>query len=70
MRLQAASLGALHILADAPHLGGIHRVPRQRPIFQQIGQMLPVERRIDHLREPRPHLGLVAVANGFQQQLA
>ena len=71
VRLQAARLGALHLLAHAlprgwrPSRRGRARVPRSDPA--RCGRSTPCS--ID-AREAGAHLGLVAVADGLDQQVA
>ena len=50
---------------------GVHRVVRQRALFEQLAQVLAVERRSSTTWSSRARdLGLVAVADGLEQQLA
>ena len=39
-------------------LRGVHRVVRQGPLFEQLPQVLAVERVVDDLMQPGPDLGL------------
>ena len=68
-RLQAARFGPLHLLAHALHAGGVHRVVHELALLEQVLQRFPVEGLVDGGIEPRPHLRLVAVADGVEQQL-
>ena len=52
------------------HLAHVHRVTRQRPLLEQLAQVLAVQRVVHHLEEPGADLGLVAVADRLQQQFA
>jgi hypothetical protein len=70
VRLQPASLGPLHFLADLVYARGIHRIMGQRPLFEQAPERLPVEGVVDDPVEPRPDLGLLAVADGIDQEVA
>ena len=70
VRLQAARLGPLHVLADAVDPAGVHRVVGERPLFEQVLELAAVERVLDDRRQPGAHLGLVAVADGLDQQVA
>ena len=70
VRLQAARLGPLHLLAHALYAAGIHRVVDELPLLEQVLQRRPVERLVDGGIEPRAHLRLLAVADGVEQQLA
>ena len=63
MRLEAAGLGPLHVLADLLDLAGVHRIARQGPLLQKLAQVLAVESVVDDLMQPGPDLGLVAVAD-------
>ena len=49
---------------------GVHRVMRERTVFEQVLELAAVERVVKHRREPSPHLGLIAVANGLDEQVA
>ena len=70
VRLQAAGLGPLHVFADAVDPAGVHGVVGERPFFQQVPQLAAVERVFEHRRQAGAHLGLVAVADGLDEQLA
>jgi hypothetical protein len=70
VRLQAAGIGALHVLADALHPAGVHGVVRQHALFEQTLQVAAVERGVEHRGEVRLDLGLFAMADGFDQQFA
>ena len=70
VRLEAARLRPLHLLADSLNAGGVHRVVDELPLLQQVLDRAPVEGLIDSGVEPCPHLGLLAVADGVEQQLA
>ena len=70
MRLKPAGLGPFHVLADLPDLGHVHRIVRERPAFDQFAQVLAVEGLVDDLEQPGLDFGLVAVADGVQQQFA
>ena len=47
VRLQAAGLGALHVLADAVDPAGVHGVVGQRALFEQVLELAAVERVFD-----------------------
>ena len=70
VRLQAAGVGAFHVLADAVHAAGVHRVVGERAVFEQVLELAAVERVVEHRREAGAHLGLIAVANGLDEQVA
>ena len=70
VRLEAARLGALHVLADAVHAAGVHRVVGERPLFEQVLELAAVERVLDDRGQAGAHLGLVAVADRLDQQVA
>ena len=48
----------------------VHRVVGQRALFEQVLQLAAVERVLDDRGEPGAHLGLLAVADGLDQQVA
>ena len=70
VRLQATGVGAFHVFADAVHAAGIHGVVGERPLFHQVLEVAAVERIVKHRRQPRAHLGLFAIADGLDQQVA
>ena len=70
VRLQAARLGPLHLLAHALYAAGVHRVVDELPLLEQVLQRRSVERLVDGSVEPRADLRLLAVADGVEQQLA
>ena len=70
MRLQAAGLGALHVLADALDAARVHGVVGKRALFEQVLELVAVERVLHDRREAGAHLGLIAVADGLDQQIA
>ena len=47
VRLEAAGLGALHVLADAVDAAGVHRVVGQRALLEQVLELAAVERVLD-----------------------
>ena len=64
MRLEAACLCPLHLLAHALHAGGVHRVVDELPLLQQVLHGAWVEGVVHGGVEPRPHFGPLAVADG------
>ena len=70
VRLEPLGLGALHVLADAGDLAGVHRVLGQGTLLKQILNLLAVNRVGDSLSQLRPHLGTFAIANGGDEQIA
>ena len=70
VRLEAAGLGPLHVLADAVDPAGVHGVVGERPFFQQVPELAAVERVFQHRRQAGAHVGLVAVADGLDEQVA
>ena len=70
VRLEAAGLGPLHVLADALDPAGVHGVVGERPFFQQVSQLAAVERVIEHRLQAGPHFGLIAVPDRLDEQLA
>ena len=67
-RLQLARLGALHVLADPADTAAVHRVGGQRMVLDQVDQALLIDGPVDLAGEPGPHLRLVAIADGFDQE--
>src|SRR6266508_5340837 len=70
VRLQFASLGTVHLVANLAHTRSREGFMYQITVFNQAAQMLHVEFGINHLVEPRFDLRPVALANGFDQQVA
>ena len=70
MRLEPARLGPLHVLADAMYARRVHGVVSQGLVFQEVLDVSLVEGVLDHLRQPRAHVGLLAIADGVDQQFA
>jgi len=69
MGLETPSFRPLHLLADAEDTAGVHRVMGERVFFDQLLQLFPVECVGDDPGQSRPHFWLVAVADGFDEQL-
>ena len=70
MRLEAAGLHALHVLADDGHGFGVHHVLRERVILHQLAYGLAVEGLLHVGVEAGLHGGVTAVAHGFDEQFA
>ncbi len=70
VRLKPAGIGPFHVLADLPNLRDIHRIMCQGATFDQFAKVLAVERLVDNLEKAGLHFGIVAVANGVEQQVA
>jgi hypothetical protein len=70
VRLQAAGVGALHVLADAPDPAGVHGVMGEDALIDQVLQVPPVERGVEHRGQEGFDLGPFAVADRFDQQFA
>ena len=70
VRLQAPRFGPLHLLADAVHAAGVHRVMGELLLLQQVLYPVPVEGMVDRRVQSRAHLGLLAVPDRVDQQLA
>ena len=68
MGLETPRLGAFHVLADAMHAAGIHRIVGQRPFLQQIPKLALVKNAIYHLRQAGAHLRLFAITDGADQE--
>ena len=70
VRLEASRLGSLHVFANPMDADDIHAVMRKRPILKEFLNVCSVERILDdRLRRARTS-GLLAVADGFDQQFA
>jgi hypothetical protein len=70
VRLEAAGLGALHLLADAGHPARIHRVVGEGALFEEFTEVGGVDRVLDDGVEPGADFGAVAVADGLDQEFA
>ena len=68
--LQAPGFGPFHVLADAVYAAGVHRIMGQGSLFEQIPQFASVEGMIDRLGQPGAHIRLLAVTDGFEQQVS
>ncbi len=69
-RLQAPRFRSLHLLTHALDPRGVHRVVHELPALQEVLQRGAIERLIDGSVQPGPHLRLLAVTDGVEQQLA
>jgi hypothetical protein len=70
MGLEPARLGPLHLLADSVDARGVHRILRERAVFEQLAQRVLIEGALDDLGEARAHFRLIAVAYRVDQQFA
>ena len=70
VRLQAAGLGAFHLLAYTGHAARVHGVMRQGTLFKQGLELRTIHRIGNRLGEFGAYLGALAVANRLQQQVA
>ena len=70
MRLQLTSLGAVHLVPNLAHTGTVQGFVNKIAVFNQAAQMFNVEFRVNYLVELCFDFGLVALANGFNQQFA
>ena len=70
MRLKAAGLGTLHVFPDAMDAARIHRIVSKRAFFEQVLDLTAIERVVHRGIESGAHFGLVAVADGLDQQIA
>jgi len=70
MRLQAARFGALHVLPNAMDAARVHGVVSESSFFQQVLKSTTVERVIKHLRQAGTDLGLIAIADCLNQEIA
>ena len=67
--LQATRFGTLHLLTDAIDTAGIHRIPGQRPLFEQVLNLFRIEGVIDNLIQTGPNLRLFAVSHSLYQEI-
>ena len=70
IRLEAAGLHALHFLADDADRADVHHVFGKGAFLQQLKQCLRVEGNIHVVIESGLHVGVTAVAHGFDKQFA
>ena len=70
VRLQATGVGAFHVFADASNLAQVHGVGNQHPLVQKRLKMVAVEGGIENGGEVGLYLGLFAVTDSLDQQLA
>src|SRR5581483_1979994 len=70
MGLEPAGCGALHVLTNAAHLAGVHRIAGQRSLLEEVPQVVAVEGSLDRQTQPIANLGLVSIADRLDQQLA
>ena len=69
MRLQLVGFDSLHILPDGHDPVNIHGVLGESTFFQKLLQFLAVHGMVHHLPQPGANFGIIAVANGFDQQI-
>ncbi len=70
MRLEPPRFSPFHVLPDLADVGDVHGIVAQRPPFEELADMLPIEGVVHLLEQPGLDLGLVAVSDRLQQQLA
>ena len=70
VRLQSASVGALHILTYEPDAASVHGVMCKHVFFQQALQMIPVKGDVQDGGEERLNLWPLAVADCFNQKVS
>jgi hypothetical protein len=70
VRLQSARVSAFHLLAYACHAARIHRIVCKRSILDQVLQVWTIHAMFDGTCEARANLGLVTIADGFNQEFA
>src|SRR5262249_47647448 len=70
MRLQSAGRCPFHFLPDRLDTQRVERSAGKSAFFEQLLQVLPIERAFDYLRQAGTHFRPVAVAHGLDQQLA
>jgi hypothetical protein len=68
VRLETPRFRALHVFANPGNPARVHRVMRERPLFQKVLKVGPIHSAFDGLSQARPHIGPLSVANGFDQQ--
>jgi len=69
IRLETAGRGFLHLFLDGVQTLGTHRFVGQGVAVEQGLDVLVVECPVDLLVQPGSHFGLIAVADGLQQQI-
>ena len=69
MGLQSTGLRSLHLLAHVGHAAGVHCVVGERALFYQPFQMRAVNGLGNSLCQARTHLRLVAITDGFDQEI-
>ena len=69
MRLQLVGFDSLHILPDGHDPVNIHGVLGESTFFQKLLQSLAVHGIVHNLPQSGTNLGIIAVANGFDQQI-
>ncbi len=70
VRLQPPRLRALHVLPDAGDAACVHDVVRDGVFFEEFFDGAPVDAVFDGPRELRADVGPVAVADGFDEEVA
>ena len=69
MRLQLVGFDSLHILPDGHDPVNIHSILSESAFFQKLLQSLAVHGIVHNLPQSGTNLGIIAVANGFDQQI-
>src|SRR5262245_10095538 len=69
IRLKPTGFRLLHLLFDGEQAVGAHRLLGKRVTVQECLKVLPVERLVDLLRQPRADLRSVPIADRFHQQI-
>jgi hypothetical protein len=68
MGLKPARLGPLHLLADAEDARGVHRILRERALFEQLAQRVLIKGVLDDFGEASTDFRLIAVTDCVDQQ--
>ena len=68
--LKASGLGAFHVLTDLGHAAGSHEFGDEGAIFHEPFEVRAVDGGLDGLREAGLNLGILAVADSPDEQVA
>ena len=69
VRLEPPHLGPLHFLANAVHPRGVHRLACQGRLLEEVPHPSTVKGVAHDLSQSRLHVGELAIADGFQQEI-
>jgi hypothetical protein len=68
--LELAGFGAFHVVADARDVAGVHGVDREDAVLDEVLEVRSVDGVVDGALEAGADVGAVAVADGFDEQVA